>query len=65
MTNEIKAEVARMLIIHAGDLVEFWGDRFASVGEEPPCTAAEAAELIGRWLRRLPGDYWDTRLGEG
>lgn len=56
--------VAERLIFKAGSLVEFWSDEFAQFGEEPPCTAEEARVLLARWLQRLPGEAWDTRLDE-
>ncbi|MGX1133199.1 hypothetical protein RKD49_005389 [Streptomyces glaucescens] len=62
MTNEQKRAVAAELILAAGSLIENWTERFESRGEQPPCDAAEAAELFGRWLAKLPGEAWDTRL---
>lgn len=55
--NEKKRLVAHKLLQAAGNLVEFWGEMGAEgVG------ADEAAELLSKWLKYLPGDEWDTRL---
>lgn len=59
LTREQKSLVAAEVIRAAGTLIEFWDERFQG---DVPCTAAEAAEQISRWLSRLPGDAWDTRL---
>lgn len=63
MKREVKQAVADKLIEAAGDLIEMWDQRYASVGEEPPCSAEEARKCIAVWLHRLPGDSWDSRLG--
>ncbi|MDT0442297.1 hypothetical protein [Streptomyces johnsoniae] len=62
--NERKAKVAEALLIAAGDLLERWTEAHQSRGEEPPCEVGEAREYISTWLKRLPGNYWDDRLGE-
>lgn len=63
MTREEKQRVALALMQQAGNLIEFWEQRFEDVGERPPCDAEEARVLIAKWLQHLPGDNWDTRLG--
>lgn len=62
--REQKQAVASALLQVAGDLVEFWEDRFAALGEEPPCDSEYARECLAGWLKTLPGDDWDTRLGD-
>jgi hypothetical protein len=62
--REVKQAVAARLIEAAGDLIEGWDERYASVGEEPPCTYEEARKCIALWLHKLPGDSWDMRLGD-
>lgn len=64
LTNGQKRAVAAKLIETAGDLVADWEERFESQGEKPPCNAVEARELLAKWLQKLPGTAWDTRLGE-
>lgn len=56
----MKREVAEHLLNAAGSLVEFWSED-ADRAEIP---ADFARECIARWLKDLPGDSWDTRLGE-
>lgn len=62
LTNAEKAAVAAALIHAAGTLVESWDEHFASTGEDAPVDADLAAHQISRWLSRLPGKTWDTRL---
>jgi hypothetical protein len=63
LKREVKKAVADKLIETAGDLIENWEERFEQVGEEAPCSAEEARACIARWLYKLPGDSWDSRLG--
>lgn len=62
LTRAEKSAVAAALIHAAGTLVESWDEGFASRGEEPPVDAELAAHQIAKWLSRLPGKAWDTRL---
>lgn len=63
---EKKRLVAKALIYQAGSLVEFWSDMTSNLLE--PEEAEEispefARECLNTWLKNLPGDSWDTRLG--
>jgi len=60
--RETKQAVAAELLDAAGTMVEFWTQRFTDRGEEPPCDAGEAAEMVAQWLKTLPGEMWDNRL---
>lgn len=61
LTREQQACVARALVDAAGTIVEFCHERFEGTSvEDVPATLV--AEQLARWLRRLPGDVWDTRL---
>lgn len=60
--REVKQAVAWELMVAAGDVVEFWTQRFEDRGKTPPCDAKEAAEMIAGWLKTLPGKDWDNRL---
>lgn len=62
--NAQKAEVAKQLLIQAGNMVEFWTELFENKGGDPPCDAETARKYVAVWLSRLPGDYWDIRLGD-
>lgn len=64
MKREVKQAVARELLYAAGSLVEHWEKSFEDRGEKPPCDAEEARKCIALWLHKLPGDDWDTRLGD-
>ena len=57
-TNEMKRRVARALLLQAGNLVEFWGEMGDSAVD-----AEFARKCLARWMRPLPGDEWDFRLG--
>lgn len=62
LTNKQKNEIIETLMTQAGNLVEFWGDYWEGLAMEPPCTAQEAADYLGKILYRLPGSAWDDRL---
>jgi hypothetical protein len=66
MTDREKKEfVAGQLLSQAGNLVEFWSEMARNYGhdrEAEEIDAEYARACIARWLRRLPGDIWDTRL---
>lgn len=60
--NEKRRVVAGELLVAAGTLVEFWTEK--TQGEEwaGEIDAEFARECLARWLNRLPGNVWDTRL---
>lgn len=60
--REVKQAVATELIDAAGTMIEFWTQRFQDRNQEPPCNASEAAEIVARWLKNLPGNEWNTML---
>lgn len=64
ITRDQRAALAGMLLTQAGNLVEFWSEYTASEPELADVDAHTAAVVLGVWLRRLPGDGWDTRLVE-
>jgi hypothetical protein len=57
--NEKKQLVARALLAQAGNLVEFWGEMGDSAVD-----AEFARKCLARWMKPLPGDDWDIRLGD-
>ncbi|MET7816240.1 hypothetical protein ABZT26_36060 [Streptomyces sp. NPDC005395] len=58
--REQKRRVARALLVQAGSLVEFWSEDPHSEGVD----AEFARECLARWMKALPGDDWDLRLGD-
>ena len=59
LTNDQKRELAATLIEAAGAIVgKLQGQPYA--GLDP----GEAAKQLTIWLRNLPGDQWDNRLGQ-
>ena len=65
LNREQTRAVAAILIDEAGTLVEFWSEKVHNspqFQELADVGADQAAELIGRWLRRLPGDHWNNAL---
>jgi len=60
---QMRREVAWRLLSEAGTLLEFWTEKTKDTDAEG--IPHEFAQLcIAKWLARLPGDAWDTRLGE-
>lgn len=62
LSEYVAAKMERAWSEGYGSLVETWDEVFASRGEDPPVDADLAAHQIAKWLSRLPGDAWDTRL---
>lgn len=60
---QMRREVAARLLIEAGTLVEFWTEKTEHTDAEGIPTDF-ARDCLNTWLKRLPGDAWDTRLGE-
>lgn len=61
LTNDQKQRLAAALIGAAADMIECWSERAATYDAED-IPRDEAAQQIARWLTRLPGSAWDTRL---
>jgi hypothetical protein len=57
MTKQQKEQLAGLLISQAGNLVEFWAEQGVDGLDKQ-----EAAEQLAKWLSKLPGTEWDTRL---
>lgn len=62
-TAQMRREVATRLLIEAGTLLEFWTEKTEGTDAEG-IPHEFAQQCIAKWLSRLPGDAWDTRLGE-
>lgn len=58
-TAKQKRAVAWMLLHAAGDILEYWGERHDTADIDQ----ADAQRWLNTWLRGLPGDEWDIRLG--
>lgn len=58
--NEQRRKIAGVLIWGAANLLEAWDD----IPETEELDYDFAKECFKRWLAALPGDAWDTRLGE-
>lgn len=56
-----KRAVAGLLLQAAGNIIEFWNEREESAYTD--IDPADARRWLNTWLRGLPGDEWDTRLG--
>lgn len=67
LSNTQKGQLADELIKAAGDLLERWGleglpaDRHTELAT---LTVDDAATQLAIWLRKLPGNGWDSRLPE-
>lgn len=64
LTNRQKSELAAALLMQAGNLVEFRdhyldGDAYEGLRK---ASSEDIAAQLSTWLKRLPGDYWDSRL---
>jgi hypothetical protein len=58
LSNQQKRELALELIRAGGEIAEkFWADR------PPGWDPEEAGKQLALWLKKLPGEYWDRRLG--
>lgn len=65
--TEKKRLVARVLLGEAGTLVEFWSEKAADRMEPEEAEQIDgefARQCLASWLKRLPGDDWDIRLGD-
>lgn len=60
--TQMRREVAAQLLNAAGTLVEFWTEKTQDTDAEG-IPADFARKCLNRWLSRLPGEAWDTRLG--
>lgn len=58
--REAKQAVAVMLMQAAGSIVEFWSER----DDTEEIDVIEAQEWLAGWLKDLPGNDWDVRLGK-
>lgn len=64
MTRIQKQVLAGLILDHAGNIVEFFGesDTLGKELKDAGVTPQEVAEVLGKWLHRLPGKTWDSRL---
>lgn len=64
MTRMQKQVLAGLILDHAGNIVEFFGesDTLGKELKDAGVTSQEVAEVLGKWLHRLPGKSWDSRL---
>jgi len=56
---EQKRAVAFLLMQQAGNLLESWGER----EDTEDIDYGDAQQWLAGWLKDLPGNDWDTRLG--
>lgn len=59
LTKEQKAKIVTALIDEAGTIVEFWDEK--GLADIP---AEEGRAYLASLMRRLPGNSWDSRLGD-
>lgn len=59
LTRKQKEALAFKLLIHAGDIVEYWG---TGTDEMEGVTSEQVAAQLAVWLKGLPGTVWDNRL---
>lgn len=61
--TQMRREVATRLLVEAGTLLEFWTEKTEDTDAEG-IPHEFAQKCIARWLMKLPGQAWDTRLGD-
>ena len=59
LTREQKRKVVAALMHEAGTLAEFWAEK--GLGD---VDCAEGCAYLAGLMRKMPGDAWDTRLGD-
>lgn len=62
--NARREALATLLLLRAGDIVEFWSDHVREDEALQGLSAEEAGKMLSEWLRGLPGEGWDARLPE-
>jgi len=65
LTNPQKAALAKLVIRSAADTLAAFEDEPGNFPESSVLGEIDMDDLrdqVGRWLHRLPGSYWDTRL---
>lgn len=65
LTNPQKAALAKLIIRSAADTLAAFEDEPENFPESADLAGIEIDDLydqVGRWLHRLPGSFWDTRL---
>jgi hypothetical protein len=62
MTNAQKKALAYELMQQAGNMVEFRSE-ILTEGELEGVDSDEIRDQLWTWLKRLPHDFYDTRLG--
>lgn len=65
MNNEQKSRLAGVVMGQVGALFENWDERVEAGGllsNVADIDPVEARLQISRWMTKLPGDQWDTRL---
>ena len=62
LTRTQKRALAVRLLHQAGNLVEFWGEYVEDDEILSEVNSTDAAAQLSRWLKHLPGEYWDLRL---
>ena len=65
MKRELKHSLAYAVIVAAADMVDEWDATVRRHPELADVDPDEAADVVGHWLRTLPGHDWDDRLPEG
>lgn len=65
MTREQKSALAFLAMSRVADIIEFWHEIVNDYPELRDVDPREAKEVLASWMRKLPGDAWDTRLGNG
>ena len=62
MTNEEKRLLAAALIDSAANLLEVIGNKDGYHNDLVGINRDEAAAQLAKWLKSLPGDYWNNAL---
>lgn len=62
LTRAQKRRIVAALMDSAGNIAEFWDDAHTELKGVP---AKEGIVYLRSLMRRMPGDAWDERLGEG
>jgi len=62
LTKEQKERIVAALMGQAGNIAEFWEERSYDLADVPQ---KEGIDYLASLMRKMPGKYWDVRLGRG
>ena len=60
LTRAQKEQIVREILFKVGSMVEFW-DENDDLKDIP---LEQGREYVANLMKRLPGDVWDSRLGD-